>query len=158
MTASARGKPFLHRLLPPMLVLILLIAMAGVRVFAPGAELLIPWPHHLWGAALALLGAAITLGAAGYFRRVETNIKTFDDPTKFVTKGLFRLTRNPMYLGFAFLLFGAAVALGGGHALLLPFVFVAAAQFWYIPFEERAMSRQFGEGYEAYRRRVPRWL
>jgi protein-S-isoprenylcysteine O-methyltransferase Ste14 len=158
MDDTVRGKPFLHRLLPPKLVFILLVAMVGVRVFAPGSELLIAWPHHLWGVALAVLGAATTLGAAGYFRRVETNIVTFDDPTKLVTKGLFRLTRNPMYLGFAFVLFGAGVALGGGHALIFPFIFVAAAQFWYIPFEERAMSRTFGEAYEDYRRRVPRWL
>lgn len=47
MDDTVRGKPFLHRLLPPKLVFILLVAMVGVRVFAPGSELLIAWPHHL---------------------------------------------------------------------------------------------------------------
>lgn len=151
------AKSIRHLLLPPRLVFILLVGMIATRLFAPGSWL-IHWPHHLWGVALAALGVALTLGAAGYFRRVDTNIVTFDDPTKFVTKGLFRLTRNPMYLGFAFFLFGVGIALGGGQSLFLPPVFVLVAQFWYIPFEERAMGRMFGEDYDAYRRRVPRWL
>lgn len=75
----------------------------------------------------------------------------------FLTRGGFRFSRNPMYLGFALLLCGAAGAAGGTTTWLCPLLFILIAQFVYIPFEERAMTRVFGAQYAAYRRQVRRW-
>ncbi|MCE3289332.1 MAG: hypothetical protein K0R83_1344, partial [Caulobacter sp.] len=84
--------------------------------------------------------------------------RTFDDPDVLVTGGPFRFTRNPMYLGFLLLLAGVALGLGAASPWIVPVVFWLLADRWYIPFEERAMRRTFGEAYEAYARRVRRWV
>lgn len=52
--------------------------------------------------------------------------------------GLFAWSRNPMYLGFTLVRLGVALATNTWLALLGPLAFLAAAQFWYVPHEERA--------------------
>lgn len=145
------------RPLPPLVVLAGLAVMTAVRVVAPEPSP-IPEPWTGLGPALALLGLAIAFTAAAQFRRRRANIQTFGEPTRLVTGGLFRLSRNPMYLGLALVLVGAAVGLGGGWPSLVAAGFVVLADRWYIPFEERAMRRRFGDDYERYRRRVRRWI
>lgn len=145
------------KLLPPPLVLMLLTAMAGLRWFWPGAILLTP--PLIWLGLLPLaVGVLLLLQGAGLFRRLGTNIKTFNEPGTLVTGGPFRLTRNPMYLGFLLVLSGAAVLLGALTPFVGPLVFALASQLVYIPFEEAALRAKFGEAYEAYARRVRRWI
>lgn len=145
------------RILPPAVVVLGLLAMIVLRLCAPLA--LIPPPPWTWaGWIIAAAGLAVTLSGAGLFRRTGTNIKTFDDPDVLVTGGPFRFSRNPMYLGFFLLLAGVALGLGAASAWVVPAVFWLLADRWYIPFEERAMRRAFGESFEAYARRVRRWF
>jgi protein-S-isoprenylcysteine O-methyltransferase Ste14 len=138
-------------------VLILLIAMVALHLVLPG-PVLIAFPYNLAGAALAALGLAVTLGGARRFARLGTNIKTFNEPGVLVTDGLFRWSRNPMYLGFLLFLAGVAVLLGTTTPLLGPVLFAIAADRWYIAFEERAMQKKFGASYEDYMRKTRRWL
>jgi len=145
------------RPLPPLLVLICLAAMAFLALVAPG-PVLITAPWTWLGAAVAVLGVSMAVAGARAFRRLGTNIKTFDDPDLLVTSGLFRVSRNPMYLGFLLLLAGAALLVGRATPILPVLAFFLAAQVWYIPFEERAMSRRFGSDYAAYRAKVRRWI
>ncbi len=63
-----------------------------------------------------------------------------------------------MYLGFALFLAGVALALGGLFTTLPAALFVLAAERIYIPFEERAMTRVFGEDYLRYSKQVRRWF
>jgi protein-S-isoprenylcysteine O-methyltransferase Ste14 len=63
-----------------------------------------------------------------------------------------------MYLGFLVALIGVAAAVGSLAAVVAPVGFWAAAQFWYIPFEERRMAARFGADYDRYRARVGRWV
>lgn len=145
------------RPLPPLLVLVCLAAMAILALVAPGPVIATaPWT---WlGAALAILGPSLAVAGARQFRKLGTNIKTFDDPDVLVTSGLFAISRNPMYLGFLLLLAGAALLMGRATPAAPVLAFFLAAQVWYIPFEERAMARRFGADYAAYRARVRRWI
>jgi len=145
------------RLLPPKLVLLLLLAILVLHWLVPRPELL-SGPWRLLGVPVGLLGLVLATVASRQFKRLATNIKTFDDPDKLVTSGFFRFSRNPMYLGFALLLLGAALTTGSACALAAPLVFIAISQGIYIPFEERAMARVFGDDYRSYRQRVRRWL
>jgi protein-S-isoprenylcysteine O-methyltransferase Ste14 len=63
-----------------------------------------------------------------------------------------------MYLGLAVLLIGLAILLGTLVPFLGPLVFIVAADRWYIPFEEKALQRKFGEQYDAYKRTTRRWV
>ena len=144
-------------LLPPILVGMCLIAMLVLAAIAPLSIIL---PVSVWwlGLGVMLTGILLLMSAAGLFRKVETNINTFRNPDKLVTTGPFSVSRNPMYLGFSLLLLGVALLLNTLSALLITGLFVAAANFWYIPFEEAAAEQQFGQAYLDYKEKVRRWL
>lgn len=144
-------------LLPPVLWAALLAAMGAAAALCPGRAIgpdWLPWS----GAALIGIGLGFLVTGRLAFRRVETTINTFDPPKTLVASGVFAITRNPMYLGFLLTLIGAALVLREGLALLGPLLFWAAAQFWYIPHEERMAEAGFGSEYSAYRARVRRWI
>lgn len=145
------------RILPPALVLIFLVIMVAMRVWAPGPTLL-PVPWNGMGLAPLVLGLWLLLAGSGRFRKAGTNIKTFDEPGTLVTDGLFGVSRNPMYLGFVLVLAGVAGLMGTASPFALPILFAIVADLWYIGFEERALRRKFGAEYEAYARRVRRWI
>lgn len=113
-------------------------------------------------AAGAIAAGSVYLAgtAVRAFRHKDTTVNPLEPEraTAVVAEGPFRYTRNPMYVGMAGLLTAHAVFRGG----LLPFLpvaaFVAVIDRTQIPAEELAMSRGFGEAYEAYRVEVPRWV
>ena len=145
------------KLLPPVLVGILAVAMIASRVWFPGVVLFGP-PWVNIGLLGIFGGLYITLSAASQFRHVHTNLKPFKDPDVLVTDGMFRMSRNPMYLGFALFLAGIAVGTGALIPLLLAVLFVFIADRWYIAQEEVAMRRVFGSAYEDYCRTTRRCL
>ena len=145
------------RLLPPTLVLILLAAMVALSLLAPGPTLL-PYPYNLGGILPAGLGFVLATVGRRHFARAGTNIVTFDEPGVLVTDGLFRWTRNPMYLGMLLFLFGTGVLLGATTPFAAVALFAIAADRWYIAFEERALAAKFGAAYAAYAGRTRRWL
>jgi protein-S-isoprenylcysteine O-methyltransferase Ste14 len=78
--------------------------------------------------------------------------------TALVTRGMFRLSRNPMYLGMALSLLGWAVWLGRPWLVVGPAAFVLYITRFQILPEERALAEKFGLAYQAYRRTTRRWL
>jgi protein-S-isoprenylcysteine O-methyltransferase Ste14 len=82
----------------------------------------------------------------------------FERSTALVTDGLFRYTRNPMYLGLTLVLAGVALLLGSLGAWLPIPVFVAIIQVNFIAGEERFLTELFGEEYLVYKQRTRRWL
>lgn len=147
----------MKKLLPPVLVLIIAIAMCAMRVVLPG-PVIVPEPYNRLGLVLLLAGFALGLIGARHFNKVGTNIPTFNEPTLLVTDGLFKWSRNPIYLGFTLFLSGLAVLLGALVPFLGPVAFAVTADRWYIPFEEAALQSKFGERYEAYKRVTRRWI
>ncbi len=151
------GAPIPRLPLPPKLVVVLLGVTVALRLSFATDATMNPWRVGM-GTALAVAGLSLTLAAARHFSRQRANIVTFLAPTKLVIDGWFRVSRNPMYLGFAGLLGGVALALGGAVTLLPTALFVLAAEKVYIPFEEQAMKRTFGEEYIRYAKQVRRWV
>jgi protein-S-isoprenylcysteine O-methyltransferase Ste14 len=145
------------KIIPPVLVAILIVVMGLLNLYLPG-PVIVPSPYNWLGAILMVAGLGVTVTAAQHFSRVKTNIRTFNEPTLLVTDGLFRWSRNPMYLGFIVFMTGLAIALGTLWPFLMPVAFAVIADRWYVPFEERAMRQKFGAAYEDYARRSRRWL
>jgi len=110
------------------------------------------------GAALALAGLAVGILAMGLFSRSGEKPEPWTTTHQIVTSGVYRYTRNPMYLGMALLYAGLALALDAPLALVLLPVVLAMVQTQVIAREERYLAGKFGEPYEAYRRQVRRWL
>jgi protein-S-isoprenylcysteine O-methyltransferase Ste14 len=75
-----------------------------------------------------------------------------------IRHGLYRWTRNPMYLGAVLLVSGVAVLLGSLPALLVAVAYVVILQEGFVRHEERLLEQRFGEEYRSYRRAVRRWL
>ncbi|WP_299416935.1 isoprenylcysteine carboxylmethyltransferase family protein [uncultured Sulfitobacter sp.] len=147
----------MQRVLPPLLLLLTLVVMIVAAYAWPVGDI-IPQPLRWIGGLAAAIGLLIAAKGARLFRQVGTNIKTFDAPQKLVTTGLFALSRNPMYLGFALCSVGFAVALGAMSPLLVAALFCVTLDRWYVRFEEAVMQETFGAEYETYRARVRRWL
>lgn len=147
-----------QRLLPPRLFQFGLVLMVALDVVFGPRPLAARGPELFVGIALAVIGIALTIGAAGQFSRRKTNINTFLKPDHLITDGLFQYSRNPMYLGFACVLLGVALALDNVVGIAIAVAFVVIADRWYIRFEEVVMADTFGEAYAAYRKSTRRWL
>jgi len=107
---------------------------------------------------LIIGGLLLDGAAAGYFRRIGTNVQPFKPTTVLGTEGLYRFSRNPIYLGFAITYAGLAVAMDSVLALLLLIPCLLVVDRFVIQREERYLSAKFGADYDAYRARVRRWL
>lgn len=109
---------------------------------------------------LATAGACISLMAVVSFRRARTTVNPLRPGTAstLVTGGIYRHTRNPMYLGLSIILLGWSVYLANAPALLLLPGFVLYIYRFQIVPEERTLAALFGAEYQAYRTRVRRWL
>jgi protein-S-isoprenylcysteine O-methyltransferase Ste14 len=110
--------------------------------------------------ALALIGLAFLAPAAAAFRRARTTVNPLkpEAASALVVAGVYRFTRNPMYVGFASLLLAWAAWLAVPMTLLGPAFFVAYITRFQILPEERALRERFGERFDDYRRQVRRWL
>ena len=147
----------MQKILPPTLFLFTIILMVVLQWLLPSQQW-IAFPYNLIGLLPLAIGLALSIQGSRQFSQINTNIKTFNDPDLFVTDGVFRISRNPMYLGMVIALLGIAMITGTVSALLLAVVFFIVTDRWYIAFEEAAMQRKFGERYTDYRSRVRRWV
>ena len=114
--------------------------------------------RNLLGALLFACGAGLLLWAAGLFRRAGTDVKPWMPTTRIVSSGVYRFTRNPMYLGMALIHAAIAIRVNGlaSLALLLPVLLWIRTQV--IAKEERYLAAKFGEEYAGYCRKVRRWI
>ncbi|WP_102794917.1 methyltransferase family protein [Bowmanella denitrificans] len=148
----------MQRLLPPQVFFLLAFTMAPVCYWLDGPHWL-PYPANLAGVPILIAGLAIAIWHKRLFVRQQTNIPTFGEPDKLIQAGLFRYSRNPMYLGMLTGLSGAAIlCFAAPAAWLLVGVFFVMLHFWYIPFEEAQMQHKFKHQYEAYCQQTRRWL
>jgi protein-S-isoprenylcysteine O-methyltransferase Ste14 len=143
---------------PPLWALLLLAATYGLSLL-PGLNTLPIWPTRPLGLSVIVGALAILFGAMLQFRLNNTQLMP-NSPTNnaLVTGGIFGITRNPMYLAMTLFCLGGALWLGRPIMLLAPVLMFAVANWVFIPFEEAKMRRQFPETFDAYCKRVRRWL
>jgi len=121
----------------------------------------VPANLRLWpvGALLIVAGFAISMTAAGIFRREGTEIDPMSATNKLlVVHGPYRFTRNPMYLGLVLFSFGIALVVGTWPMFLVPVLIFAITNWGHIPIEEAKMRRQHADAYDGYTARVRRWV
>ena len=112
----------------------------------------------LLAAAAGGPGIALIVAAVGGFRKAGTPPEPWRKVTAFVSTGVYRITRNPMYLGMAAIHLSLALAIDSIAALLLLPAAIIAIQTQVIAREEAYMTRTFGMPYSDYCKRVRRWL
>jgi protein-S-isoprenylcysteine O-methyltransferase Ste14 len=107
---------------------------------------------------LFVAGVALIVVALGLFRRAGTRPEPWQPSSTLVADGIYRFTRNPMYLGMALTYAGLAFGLDSLIALLLLAPVVVAIQTYVIAREERYLEGKFGEMYREYKTRVRPWV
>ena len=120
-----------------------------------------PFPgHRVISIAFLLWGGLIFAAGVLEFRRAKTTVNPLTPHTasSIVTSGIYRYTRNPMYLGMAIALAGSALWRVNLLGLLLVPVFCAFISRFQIKPEERALIASFGNEFAAYMARVRRWI
>jgi protein-S-isoprenylcysteine O-methyltransferase Ste14 len=106
------------------------------------------------------LGAGVVIGAAtiAELKRAGTNLSPYRPTTALVTRGVFRLSRNPAYVAATSLYLGGALLARSLPALEFLPVVLALLDHYVVDREERYLERLFGDDYRAYHARVPRWF
>jgi len=111
-------------------------------------------------AAFFIVALIVGLPAVFGFHRAKTTVNPLkpEASTALVTGGIYRWTRNPMYLAMLLLLLAWACIVSNWAALAILPLFVAYLNRFQIGPEERALQARFGAEFESYRRKVRRWL
>jgi protein-S-isoprenylcysteine O-methyltransferase Ste14 len=142
---------------PPLLFVLPIIASIPVQWFFPTS--LAHGPVRWIGGSI-LFGIGIALNVSGFLtqRRAGTNPLPFSPTTRIVSHGLYRFSRNPMYIGFAFWTLGLAFLVDSAWMLLAVPIGLVSTDQLVVAREERYLERKFGQEYIEYKRRVRRWL
>jgi protein-S-isoprenylcysteine O-methyltransferase Ste14 len=158
MTQSSLDGAKIH--FPPPLIYLLafLIGIAAERVWDLPNLGLAPPVRLFLGAASVIAGLIVSVASVRLFNRHHTAIIPYKPATALVTTGIYRWSRNPMYLALAMLYVGAGVLLNSLSALILLPAVLAIIQSQVIAREEAYLQRAFGPEYTAYRQRVRMWI
>ena len=131
--------------------------MAALRLLLPAATV-IPAPWNVLGLIPLALGVIINISADNAFRQAGTTVKPFEESNALLTSGVFRLSRNPMYLGFALILVGVAIMLQAITPCLVVPIFVILLDVVFIRVEEKMIAARFGRDWLEYKEQVRRWI
>jgi protein-S-isoprenylcysteine O-methyltransferase Ste14 len=143
------------RIPPPILTLILLLG-----AFLLGWLIPLPAPGWLPATGWMIAGAGIVLAAAaiGQFMRAGTTVDPHGAATTVVKSGLYRFTRNPIYVANMLVLIGFPLVLSNYWGLILAPLLVVLMNRLVIQYEEAYLEAHFGQEYRDYKAGVRRWL
>ena len=144
---------------PPIYAISVALLMWLLSRYFPVAQIITsPWNNL--GIVLMLLAGLLDLSSLYLFfkKRTTPNPMKPEFTTGLVTNGLYKISRNPMYLGLLTILFGFGVYLGSLTPFLVLPVFYFVITEMQIKPEERMLEEKFGEEYLAYKNKVRRWL
>ena len=157
-TAAIRADP-VPRLIfrPPRIAVALLVGATLIDGLLDWPRLF-NWPWRGLGALAVLGGLALTLWTLRLFEQAATTHHPYGRPSAFIIGGPYRFTRNPMYVGVTIFILGVGVLVGTPALMFCWLAFAWIIHVRFIPREERALEKQFGDEYEEYRSQVRRWL
>jgi protein-S-isoprenylcysteine O-methyltransferase Ste14 len=151
---------------------VLLLKNLLFTFLVPGtAAVLVPWWIRGAGSAaasafvlralgllLGLLGAAIYTWCVVDFARAAGTPAPIDPPKELVARGLYRVSRNPMYVGVLSVVLAQALWFASPATALYAALLFLAFHSFVVLYEEPTLARSFGAAYERYRATVPRWI
>jgi protein-S-isoprenylcysteine O-methyltransferase Ste14 len=145
--------------LPPLIFLGFVAAATVLEAVVPLPLLAArAFPRYLAGAALAVGGFAMIAMGTRRFLAAGTNIPPTLPTTALVVDGIYRRTRNPLYLGTTLVYLGLGVAAGSLWAIGLVVPLMWVINVGVVAREERYLERKFGDAYRAYKAQVRRWI
>lgn len=152
--------PGLERKVPPVAVVLIMGLLMGFTSWT-ATQFHFSFPLQEWIAAMfAVAGTLISLAGVLSFRRAGTTVNplTPASSSSLVRSGVYRFSRNPMYLGFLLMLLAWGIYLANPLALVFAPLFVLYMNRFQIAPEERALESRFGQDFVDYAGQVRRWL
>ncbi|PSW14734.1 isoprenylcysteine carboxylmethyltransferase family protein [Photobacterium sanctipauli] len=145
---------------PPLVLVIIAVGlMVPLALYLPQSEWLQSAGGWL-GTLFIVAGGLVAISGVWAFRRSQTTVNPMspDTVSELVTSGIYRYTRNPMYLGFLLTLIGASCWLASIYTLIPCVLFVRYMTTFQIKPEERALEQLFPHSFPEYKQQVRRWL
>lgn len=107
-----------------------------------------------------ILGLGCVLSASTQFRRINTTVNPLnpESASHLVVDGIFKFTRNPMYLGLCAVILAFGIYVGTWYVFILLPLFVVSINYLQIVPEEIALQKLFGDEYVSYCNSVRRWI
>jgi protein-S-isoprenylcysteine O-methyltransferase Ste14 len=143
--------------LPPLWLIAMVAVAFGLDRVAPGLGFGLEWMRWL-GNGLVWAGIGVMGLAVWEFLRARTTIVPRQRPTAFLQSGIYRLTRNPIYLGDALVLGGLILRWDVLPALILVPIFTRIITNRFILGEEEGLTELFGDEFKNWSATVRRWL
>lgn len=142
----------------PLLVMFALLMLTAILRWVDPILFNFGFTGIVAGIVLLVAGAVLVLVTAGIFRKRGTPVDPTKPPEQLVTNGLYRLSRNPMYVGMLLVLFGFPLIVSSLLSLVSPIIFFFYMNIMLIPREEIMIEKSFGDVFRAYKIRTRRWL
>ena len=146
------------RIPPPVLYIVAVVAGIGLQFVWPLPIGLAGGPRAALALLVALLGLPPVVAALRLFRDTGQDPKPWLPTPEIIRSGIYRFTRNPMYVGLALLQSAIGIGLGNLWILLLVPLVCAVVYSTAIRHEEAYLERKFGDSYLDYKKSVRRWL
>lgn len=146
--------------IPPPLIFLGAVIL-GAIVHATIAPLTIPMSSAFrisTAAFAAVLGLVLMGGAVGLFRRTGQHPAPWKPTPEIVSAGVYRISRNPMYVGMALIQLAIGIGLANGWIVILVPVALVIVYATAVRHEERYLEQKFEDGYRRYKNAVRRWL
>jgi protein-S-isoprenylcysteine O-methyltransferase Ste14 len=148
---------FFLKFRPPRIAAIFVI-VAGICTWVTPAGNGIMFPAPWPGVLVAAIGFATMMAGCGLFKRRNVAICPNAPTARLVTDGIYRFSRNPMYLGMITMLTGLAITIGSWPFYVCVGAYFSVINFAFCPFEEAKLTNIFGGEYKEYARSVRRWI
>ena len=146
--------PMIH---PPVVALMFIVIAYFLGRFVP-LSFSTPSVLRYLGLALTFAGFLLGIGALIEFRKARTTLDPHGSAKQLVTSGIYRFTRNPIYLGFLLMVIGLPLNSGLYWGIILAPFYIFMMDRLIIQHEEVYLERKFGNAYTGYTSRVRRWL
>jgi len=147
----------MKKIMPTTWLLVSLLAMVVLHMLVP-IFTVNTYAWKMLGLIPLGVGIYLNIDADRSFKQAKTTVKPFQESSVLVTSGVFRITRNPMYLGFMLVLLGIAFLLGTLSPWLVILAFYVLMERVYILVEEQMLAEKFGSQWEGYQKRTRRWF
>ena len=145
------------KVLPPTYLLVAIVLMLALHFLLPVYKI-VPMPWNVLGVIPLACGIALNLVADRAFHQAQTTVKPFEQSAALITSGVFRITRNPMYLGYILILVGVALIVRSLTPYAVIPVFAILMDRVFIRVEEQMLEENFGQSWLEYAKKVRRWL
>lgn len=156
--SKEKDRPTISPMVHPPIVALIFIVIAYVlgRLF----PFPVPAPVMIRyvGLFLTFLGFLLGIGAFLEFRRARTTVDPHGSAKQVVTSGIYRFTRNPIYLGFLLMVIGLPLNSGSYWGIVMVPFYILLMNHLVIEHEEAYLEKKFGRTYTSYKDQVRRWL